>query len=32
MTHDLRPLWAHQNRALLELRASLAAGKRPADA
>ena len=28
MTHDLRPLWPHQEKALLELRASLAAGKR----
>ena len=28
MTDDLRPLWPHQQRALLELRASLAAGKR----
>jgi DNA repair protein RadD len=28
MTNDLRPLWPHQDRALLELRASLASGKR----
>jgi superfamily II DNA or RNA helicase len=28
MTNDLRRLWPHQDRALLELRASLASGKR----